>query len=1116
MSKYCSNCGSKISEGASFCGDCGEKVILLDIENNVCSNCDYSTNLDEKYCPECGEILSNLKKQTELKEEEINKPTENIYKKVVESTVNKPIYSKKNDKPGCFKKLFKTFLWIVGFLVVGLTVLYFIGDTEGNQNINKTRSQVEPEQTISDEAMRFPSEKVRQANPKLTETIAFEVLPTSQSQKYSYSDNITISLPPNFTNLNQTLSVSKATVDPSILIENKTPLILVDLSLKNNKQPIKPVEISYTYNKSDLDPNYSAEEQLDAFRWDEEGGGWVSLPIHIDEENNTVSAIVDHFSIPGFFIKTHIVGVIGEKLLNDVYMTPKNNFKILYSKKAILADQDLNTSNWKKAPTGRTSANKSNAPEYIQAIGYLLEEALESYTSRYHFKNPAGIHKGYIWNYQKTITVKVDSWFSVVTGGNASYEKIYERLHIPTVQAFNYEPTKITLAHELFHRIQAEYYGVSGMFRGANQWWLEATAEYAAYSLAYPTKQTGMSKGCGTNYLNFPLNDRGEKKGTGYGWTEREYQYVTAIWIDYLVENGSNLQDMIEYDAADYYMPEFSLDKYLYKTHKKSMPDFYREFANWMVFSPKGHLYKYPNLTSGGENDRDIAIQNSTLLLLSKDEKSYNFAIPEKYSSQLWGITIGESNSTKSAGKTPVIIEVKDKSPGITIDVFCLPKMQSNVDPKKPIYTFYTDNENKMILVEEGEALCIVTTQGRVSGGGVEVIVRSEPVKLEIEPSELVDAVGNKPYLFKFKASDIPKEIENVKFEWDFSDNSKKSQGFTLDIPVSGGEAKNEVEHIYKSNDKEEKFPLKVLLKDSKTGIILASVVAPVVLPIAKPTVFITERHLIGPPGATFDVTAKASPKDTYNFKWYIQGMSNSYTYQGEESTFKPVAKKLGKYNVNVKLYNLKNEFLSEDNVTIYVEELNVDNIDGIVDIDTNNETKIGAWVLKEIIVEDNKSNIQSLNESWKGRQLLNVTHLQNSEICKITSGNEVLEVKFNWTDPPKIIKHNGNVSLKLQASTIKNTIGRYDFPCNALSINAYAEVKNVDNDYSIWSSGIQDKKGTAISTLFCDKYDPSWDEVFYLNNFPKGKENEILSIGIYTGGCFSSKRFTKYNYEWK
>ena len=90
---------------------------------------------------------------------------------------------------------------------------------------------------------------------------------------------------------------------------------------------------------------------------------------------------------------------------------------------------------------------------------------------------------------------------------------------------------------------------------------------------------------------------------------------------------------------------------------------------------------------------------------------------------------------------------------------------------------------------------------------------------------------------------------------------------------------------------------------------------------IAKPAVFITTRQVIGPPGATFDLTAKASPKDIYKFKWYIQGMSNSYSYQGEESTFNPVAKKLGKYNVNVKIYNLKNEFLSEDNATIYVEE---------------------------------------------------------------------------------------------------------------------------------------------------------------------------------------------------
>lgn len=908
MLGYCQNCGAVLAEGASFCGACGEKIISLEIKNNTCSSCGYFVTKDDKYCPECGSEINknsfkNLQKQSSLESKSAKNPKEKI-------TLIK------NQKSSYFKKLFKALLWIVSILFVIAVILYFIGAEEGKHILDKTKNQI-----ISDESMKLPSEKVRQANPKLTETFTYEVLPSSEVQKYSYSDNFKITLPSNFTNHNQTLSVSKATVDSAILIENSKPLVLVDITLGNNQQPLKPVEITYTYNKNDLNPNYTAEEQLEAFRWDKEGGGWVSLPIYINEENNTVSAVVDHFSIPGFFIKTYIVGAIGEKLLNNVYITPQKNFKILYSKKAILADPDLNVPVWKNAPTGRTSANKSDAPEYIQAIGYLLEEALKSYTSVYHFKSPAGIHQGYIWNYQKTITVKVDSWFSAVTGGNASYEKIYERLHIPTSQAFNYNPTKITLAHELFHRVQAEYYGVLGMSRGANLWWLEATAEYAAYSLAYPTKQSGLSRGCGNNYLNFPINDKGEKTGTGYGWTDREYQYVTSIWIDYLVENGSNLQDMITYDAADYYMPEYSLEKYLYNTHKKSMQDFYREFANWMVFSPKGHLYKYPNLTIGGENDRDIAIENSTMSLGDENELSYTFNLPQIYNSQLWGISISKSNSNKSKGKTPIIIEVKDKTTGITIDVFRMPKHQSFVDSSKPLHTFYTDNESKMILVEDGDALCIVATQGRFLGGKAEVIIRDMPVQLEIEPSEILDAQSNKPYLFKFKATNIPKEIENVKFEWDFSDNTKKNQGFVSDIRVEGGEAAIEVEHDYKSSDKEENFPLKVILKDTKSGIIIASSVAQVVLPIEKPKVFITERHIVGPPGATFDLTAKASPENNYHFIWEISGLAEKYDLRGKETSIAPIINKTGTYKVNVKLYDNSNIFLSEDSVTITVEE---------------------------------------------------------------------------------------------------------------------------------------------------------------------------------------------------
>lgn len=59
MSKYCSNCGSLISEGSSFCVECGtktleEKVIEEQKTSKFCTNCGSSINEGVEFCVQCG------------------------------------------------------------------------------------------------------------------------------------------------------------------------------------------------------------------------------------------------------------------------------------------------------------------------------------------------------------------------------------------------------------------------------------------------------------------------------------------------------------------------------------------------------------------------------------------------------------------------------------------------------------------------------------------------------------------------------------------------------------------------------------------------------------------------------------------------------------------------------------------------------------------------------------------------------------------------------------------------------------------------------------------------------------------------------------------------------
>ena len=1139
--QYCPSCGAKLTENARFCSGCGQKIEQpkesKETKTKQCPSCDYSTTNEEAFCPECGTALISSTKPERPKKEPVTQHTA------------KKKHPAAKKKTGFLRALGKLVLWVFAFLVVVMIALYFIGDSKDSEDYNREETL----QNIADKEMGLPPVKIRDAQIKLSETTKFNIRPTNEAQVFTYNMNTKISVPPDFAINNQTLAVSIASIDPAIYIDDALPLSILDLTLDDGKQPLKPVEVAFNYDPARLNPNFTTEEQLEAYRWDEAGGGWVSLPMRFDDRTNTVYALVDHFSIPALFIKVYEIaenfvdelkaiklakktaealdkGIteLEENIINDCYITPQKNFKILYSKSAILADPDLNSKTWKKAPTGRTSTNKSDAPAYVQSVGYLLEQSLKAYTENYNFKNPCREKTGYFGSYQNPITVKLDSWFSnTLAQGNASYEKIFERLHIPTVAAWNYGPAKITLAHELFHRIQAEYYGVGGMYRQANSWWLEATAEYAAYQMAYTPQVVGtMDKGIGNDYLNFSLDNTGviPKTEDNYGWTSREYQYITSIWVKYLIDNGANLEKMIAFDASDYKPPVYSLSSYFIENKQGSLGTLYRDFANEMTFSSKGSLNKYPYTTKGGKNDRDISVENSILMLGKKNEVSYKFENLAHLSAHLWAINLDKQQNSSSTKKSPVIVEVKDKTAGLTLDLFIIPKGQSLSSSPKPVKTLYKEDSSEIILLKEGDLICVVATQGLSDNGVADVLVRDASVQLEINPAELKDAVSNRAYPFEITAENIPKTIEKVKFEWDFGDGKKGSQGFQSGVAVNSETAETKIQHTYDESDKEETFPLSVTLKDDASGMTLATQEVTVTLPLKKPTVFITTRLLVGPPGATFDMEAVATPKGSYRFVWQVDGMAEAFRQTGEKSGIAPVISKKGKYNAVVSLYSADNTFLASDKVTISVEEeeLNTEGIEGIVDIDEGiKESVQKAWVLTETKIDNRSERVARKNKSYTNVYNFEQTHSRNSNYSKQTfigktdtyynppkKQGESLAAQFNWTDPPKYINPGDKITIHLNGKMVSENLSFFGF---GFHMAAGVCIYKKGADDANWCESLRNDEGK--SSQACNKKNRSFSEKVSVDKIPKGDKDEILIINV-SGGIEGAR--TEYIYEWK
>jgi hypothetical protein len=918
---YCAKCGTKISKNTNFCGNCGEKINEQEIVN-------------------------------------------------ASSTPN----TNKN-KGGILRTLGKVALWGFAIVILGIVALYIIGDSIELSETTEEQVTDGGIERLSKEEMTMSPRKVRQANPVLSNTSSFKIFPTGKKQEIRYSDKIKITTPPNFANQEESLAISNVTIDEAIMVEDAQPLLLVDLTLDNEKQPAKPLEISYTYNKADLNPNFTAEEQLAAFRWDEEGGGWIILPIRLEENNQSISLMVDHFSfisVVKLLMNEYYKGPDGnEKIMNSIYTTPEKNFRILYSSDGIEDNEALYDKGWKMQYV-RPGYNYTNDhPRYVQDIGYFLESALKKYTNpnTYGFKSPTKNEMFLNMTYHKSLVVKIDSWFSKASDygawpekildkknpltdqyvGLPSYEKIYERLHIPTNNARGLDMARITTAHELFHAIQAEYYGILGMFNPKNLWWHESTADYAAFSIAWPEYQNDMDDGLGSNYLSFPVNETGVKED--YGWEGRDYEYLTSIWIKYLVDNRKfDFKEMIVDDASDYIpYPIIGLENYSRKKQNLKLDDVYRDFAKWMTFSSISPLKRFPLASfDTGKNDHIIATKRNKLSLGSGEEITHYFEMPGPYCSKLWAIKLTKDPLDKKNNKKPLIIEIKSQSTGNTVEIYVVEQDKKYATPPKPLKTIYIKDKPVIVFAKPNDLLLIAATQGSLPESHAEVMVKDAGIILEIDPAELSNVRPREANDFTITAKNIPKEIKNVSFEWDYSDGSDK--GIHDFVTVSNGEAKQKISHRYKESDKEEIYPLKVILKEAGKNTILSEAEALVTLPLAKPVLSVTPGIAVGPPGETFDMEAKAYPRNTYKFVWEISGFGETFTQEGEMSGIAPIIDEEGEYSVTVKLYDLAGNYLNKALASISVEpdELDTEGVDGIVGIDEEEKpfTHSGYWVL--------------------------------------------------------------------------------------------------------------------------------------------------------------------------
>ncbi len=483
--------------------------------------------------------------------------------------------------------------------------------------------------------------------PVSTPLISQSINPSSVNQIINYKDEVSVTIPPGIIDSTAILKVSAVNNAPPSGFE-PFGSNAVDITIDGLKQLNDFIKISVKYDPNRLNPNYSAEEQLMAMRWNDEEKYWTPLPYSVDEVNNTVNIMTDHlcfFAIPPLasiastLAITGLAGAniavwtgIGEELENDIYFTPEGNFKLMYSKSKIASDAKLNDITWigetYNDPLYQISSYKTDHPKFIQDIGNLLEVALKNYVDVNKFKNPV-TKPGWLWGTSTNpIIVKIDSrWTKQYAQGEANYEAIWGYIHYPTevLKAFKDGLSYGVIGHELFHRIEAEYYTLVGYELPANNWWLESTSDYAGYRVAWADKRKiektyDESK---EDFLIHPIST---------------FEYSPSAFIQFLVEKkGINFKDMIEHVAggSPIWKPLEMLNSY----NKINFAQYYRDFAAWAIFASDSFLKKYSISNIAEKNEQMNMPENAKLQIIfssAKNDSTINiYKFSQEYQRQI-------------------------------------------------------------------------------------------------------------------------------------------------------------------------------------------------------------------------------------------------------------------------------------------------------------------------------------------------------------------------------------------------------------------------------------------------------------------------------------------------
>ena len=693
------------------------------------------------------------------------------------------------------------------------------------------------------------------AAPK-TILVSQQVMPSNQPQTVNYQDRVKVTIPAGLIKSAQTLTIAefaKGAVprDPELQFKE---IALYDITLGDLHQFDQNITVEVPYDPSQLNPAYSAADQIMGCYWDTPRQKWIFINVRVDPDRRIIATSLNHLTPLAWLIKSIVqtVGaivldkVVEQKIMNDIYNTP--NFWILYDNAAINGSTVISDQPWSEKGGGglpgvtsvrrgwlqdeTITGYRTDVPRYIQDLGTYLEQAYAMYRGKgYKIPDPP-------------ILVKVDSWLINRYDAYGAFDTVFNRIHIGTRRVNSPLLVMLTSGHELFHAIQHSdlwNYQMIAKTSPARLWWNEAEAEYAASRVALdpPLEMMGgQATGVGAN----PLLLECRLPATGVVEEGSRYEVMEhdkAHFIDYLVRQRGIVFELL-HDAVMTYAGEGDpilapLEAYLKASLNKDLSDVYQEFAAWFLLSAQSPLSKLNPVVSDPTPMTEMFPLTTVPLRPGQPATplEHTFCLPAPYSAKLWAV---KAEPPAPGKKRAVVVEsLAQPSPNLTfVDVYLLKqKLRFAGAPELKSDRIFIQQGNSCKLdVAEDEVIYVIAYN--TSNAEAEVKVRisnGTGVMLTVTPAK-IDDLENKDYNFIAKADRVSSEIETLRIEWDFGDGTGDDAGiFGYN---SSGSLKNGYEwkilHRFNKPDIAHVMKVKLYNRTTGRGDVLAEVTVPVLV----------------------------------------------------------------------------------------------------------------------------------------------------------------------------------------------------------------------------------------------------------------------------------------------